>query len=270
VDHDPWRQWQAFAAFLDAASPTRQASSSSDGAFGFAPFIDAAERFTAAARIFLEGAAEAPAPHEAARNFGDFLREQFADFQMPWSGGLGPAASQSAPMMNAPAIGPGREHQQRWQRTAEAWKRIDDAQRRLQRLWSDALREAAIAFAARLGPPQATGLGAVEMRKLYDAWIECAEDAYARAAHGDAFCSALSEFVNASSLWRRELQASIEHSAKLLDLPTRSEINTLTRRLRSLEEQLRTASTVREPRAEAARAKPARRKTKPARRKAKP
>jgi hypothetical protein len=260
VEHDAWRQWQAFTAFLDAAAPARPARSTRDGAFGFAPFIDAAERFTEAARTFLEGTDSAAT---AAHNFTDFLREQFSDFQMPWSGGLGPADSQSAPMMNAPAFGPSREHQQRWQRTAEAWKRIDDAQRRLQRLWSDALREAAIAFAARLGPSQATALSAEEMRKLYDVWIECAEDSYARAAHGDAFCNALSEFVNASSLWRRELHASIEHSAKLLDLPTRSEVNTLTRRLRSVEEQLRAPSKARKPRAQAARTKRARPKAKP-------
>ena len=49
----------------------------------------------------------------------------------------------------SPALGPTREHQQRWQRTAEAWRRMVDAQRRLQRLWSDALREAAAAFAAQ-------------------------------------------------------------------------------------------------------------------------
>ena len=173
------------------------------------------------------------------------------------------AGAQATPAAISPALGPTREHQQRWQRTAEAWRQIDDAQRRLQRLWSDALREAAIAFAARLGPSQATALSAEEMRKLYDVWIECAEDSYARAAHGDDFCNALSEFVNASSLWRRELHASIEHSAKLLDLPTRSEINTLMHRLRSVEEQLRAASKTRKPRAEAGRPKRAHRKAKP-------
>src|ERR1700692_2520089 len=106
VDHDPWRQWQAFTAFLDAATPARQAKSTRDSAFGFAPFLDAAERFTAAARIFLEGADKASAPHEAARNFTDFLREQFADFQMPWSGGVGPAAPKSGPIVNAPRLAP--------------------------------------------------------------------------------------------------------------------------------------------------------------------
>jgi class III poly(R)-hydroxyalkanoic acid synthase PhaE subunit len=166
-------------------------------------------------------------------------------------------------MEDSPALGLTREHQQRWQRTAEAWRRIDDARRRLQRLWSDALSEAAAAFAARLGPPHAAALSAEAVRKLYDLWIECAEEAYARAAHGDAFCEALSEFVNASSQWRREVQASIEHSAKLLDLPTRSEINSLTHRLRSVEEQLRAAAKTRKPRAPASGTKRARRRAKP-------
>src|SRR6267142_401712 len=246
VDHDLWRQWQAFASLLSSANPAPQARSASDGGFGFAPFIDAAERFTV-----------------AARTFSDFLREQFADFQMPWSAGLGAAGVQPAPMEDSPALGPTREHQQRWQRTAEAWRRIDDARRRLQRLWSDALSEAATAFAARIGPPRVAALSAEAVRKLYDLWIECAEEAYARAAHGDAFCEALSEFVNASSHWRREVQASIEHSAKLLDLPTRSEINTLTHRLKSVEEQLRAASKTRKPRAPASGAKRARRRAKP-------
>jgi hypothetical protein len=265
VDHEPWRQWQAFAALLSSANPAPHPRPARDSAFGFAPFVDAAERFTAAARSFLDGAdsASARAAGEAARAFSDFLREQFADFQMPWSAGHGTVDAPPAPMANAPAFGPTREHQQRWQRAAEAWRRIDDAQRRLQRLWSDALREASTAFAAQLGPPQATAVSAETMRKLYDMWIECAEEAYARAAHGDAFCDALSEFVNASSQWRQELQASIEHSAKWLDLPTRSEVNTLMHRLRSVEEQQRAASKTRKPRAEAGRAKRARRKAKP-------
>jgi hypothetical protein len=265
MDHNLWRQWQAFAALLSSADPAPQARSARDGGFGFAPFIDAAERFMVAARAILDGAGNTSArtADEAARTFSDFLREQFADFQMPWSAGLGVAGVQPTPTESSPAIGPTREHQQRWLRMAEAGRRIDDARRRLQRLWSDALSEAATTFAARLGPPHAAALSAEAVRKLYDLWIECAEEAYARAAHGDAFCEALSEFVNASSQWRQEVQAGIEHSAKLLDLPTRSEINTLTRRLRSVEEQLRTASKTGKPRAPASGAKRARRRAKP-------
>src|ERR1700682_2402386 len=86
VDHEPWRQWQAFAALLSSANPAPHPRPARDSAFGFAPFIDAAERFTAGARSFLDGAdcASARAADEAARTFSDFLREQFAGFSIPW------------------------------------------------------------------------------------------------------------------------------------------------------------------------------------------
>ncbi len=255
--NDPWRQWQSLFANSLGAIPAAHARSARDATGGFGPFIDAAEQYAAAMRSFVEGAAgtaasaaatpgvatpgpSANAASNAANIFSDFLREQFADLQIPWSAGINPAAgAPHAPAFGEPALGATRERQLRLQRMANAWLRIDEAQRRLQRLWSDALREAATAFATRMKPPPT--LNAAEMRKLYNDWIDCAEDTYARAARTEAYCAALAEFVNASSEWRRELQADIEHWAKLLDLPTRGEINTLMRRLKSVEEQLRAA-----------------------------
>jgi hypothetical protein len=248
VADDPrrqWQQWQAFAALFvpaNAASPdlNRRASPA-----GMAPLIDAADRFRIAAQAFMDSASSGSAPviAQAAQRFGEFLREQFEATPLPWSAALdtggaqGPAAGLA---YGTPAVGATREHQQRWERMADAWRRIGDAQRRLQRLWSDALREAALAFAARLqrsvSAPSPAGLP-----ELYDAWIDCAEDAYARMAHSDAFCNAQAEFVNAGSAWRTEMQTSLEQWAKLLDLPTRSEINTLGRRLKAVEEQLRSS-----------------------------
>jgi hypothetical protein len=222
----------------------------------FAPLVDSAERFTAAARKYLGDTAHAStsasAAADAARVFSDFLREQSIDFfQLPWSAkfcsGLGYTVP-PAGMLDMPALGLTREHQQRWQRTADAGRRIGDAQRRLQYLWSDALREAAAAFAARLAPPQQTTVSTEAMRSLYNSWIECAEEAYARTAHSDSFCNALADFVNASSQWRAEFQASIEHWAKSFDLPTRSELNSLTHRLKAVEEQLGAERDRRKPR----------------------
>jgi polyhydroxyalkanoate synthase subunit PhaE len=193
-------------------------------------------------------AAGAPASADAARLFSDFLREQFADFKLPWAAGFGAAPGAAAPsLMDAPALGPTREHQQRLQRMAQAFRRIEESQRQLQRLWSDSLREAATAFAQGSGAPPAAAISAEALRKLYDNWIDCAESAYARTAHGDEFCKALSEFVNASSEWRKELQASVEVWAKQLDLPTRSELNSLNSRLKTLEEQLRAARKAKAP-----------------------
>jgi hypothetical protein len=266
VQPDPWQQWQAFAALFTPGAPTPQAGAARANTASSAPFADVAERFSAAARAYLEGAtsasasASSPSPNEGARVFSDQLREIFADFQLPWSTGVGANGSfgsASPPFSpNAPALGASREHQQRWQRIADAWRRLDDAQRRLQRLGTDALREAAAAFAARLGPAPPPAVSPEALRKLYDAWIDCAEDAYARAAHSESFCNALAEYVNASSEWRRDLQAGIEHSAKFFDLPTRSEINTLNLRVKSLEEELRAAREIRKPKAETSQARP--------------
>lgn len=236
MEDNPWRQWQAFAA---------QAASAPTGASAFAPFTDAAERFSAAARSFLEGSA-APSvagAADAARIFSDFLREQFDDLgHMPWTAPQGAAGHAAASPMDTPALGATREHQQRLQRAAEAWQRMQEAQRRLQRLWSDALREASTAFAARHGTPQSVPTTAEALNALYDSWIDCAEDAYSRTAHSEAFCNALGDFVNAGSEWRQAQQAGIEHWAKPFDLPTRSEINSLTQRLEAVEKQLRAAS----------------------------
>ncbi len=271
---DPWRQWQAFAAMAVPGGIPQQAGLPA-GALSFAPFVEAAERFAAAARSFLEGTTHASpeTAAESARTFSEFLREQFTGLcQVPFKADFLAAAGMPF-SADAPALGLTREHQQCWQRTAEAWRRMTDAQRRLQLLWSDALRESAVAFAARIVPPGPTAASPETLHRLYDTWIDCAEEAYARMAHSETYCSALAEFVNAGSQWRQGLQASIEQSAKLLDLPTRSEVNTLTRRLRRLEERLRAASMERAPQEHAAqehapkvagsRARRARRKAKP-------
>jgi len=223
----------------------------------FAPLQGSADRFAAAARKYLEGMqTPGPAAVEATRAFGDFLRVETMDFfRFPWSpasssgGGAGTATAPQG-VQDLPALGLNREHQLRWQRNADTGRRMGDAQHRLQLLWSDALRDAAIAFAARVAPPDvSTEKGSVpgigELRGLYDSWIDCAEEAYARIAHSDSFGNALADFMNASSAWRKESQVSVELWAKALDLPTRSELNTLMRRVNSLEEQLRSEEQLR-------------------------
>jgi hypothetical protein len=220
----------------------------------FAPLLDAAERFTAAARSYLE-ASQASAPavaRAAARAFSDAIREQSMPlFQLPGGASFG-AGDANAAMMGRlpeiPALGLGREHQLRWQRTADAGRRMGDAQLRLQLLWSDALGGAAMAFAARLHRSQpatsdgnvtgAAAPGAATLHGLYEDWIDCAEEAYALVAHSDSFCGALADLVNAGSQWRTEVQADMERLSKALDLPTRSELDTLARRLKSVEDEL--------------------------------
>ena len=208
-----------------------------------ARFSRAAEGFAAAVRAYFSGAdhPSAAAAEERTRNFSEALRDLFADLPLRFAPDLGAGVGSQAAQRgtwDTPALGATREHQLRSQRLSEALASIDDAQRRLQRLWSDALRDAAAAFTARLVQLPPIDMSAESIRKLYDGWIDCAEDAYGRIAHSEPFCSALADFMNASSRWRREAQASMEYFVKLSDLPTRSEINSLMQRLKTVENRL--------------------------------
>jgi hypothetical protein len=261
VSSDFWRQWQALstlgpfpwssgAPFATPGATPGHASpgyASPGASFGASPgfFADSAERFAAAIREFAAAAPGAAPPagaapeaaFAAAEGFGNFLREQFAGyFKPPWPSA--PGAPAGSAFAQAPPLGLGREQMLRAERAAEAWNRLTEAQGRLHRMWSDTLRDAAAAFTSRLQPAAGEPLTAEAIERLYDLWIECAEEAYGRTAHSDAFCDALSACVNATAQWRRETAAGIEEWAKLWDLPTRSEVNALTLRLRELEAQL--------------------------------
>jgi len=228
---DLWREWQSFWG-----GPQRGAEQSAAAASGFAPFIELADKFTAAATHFLAGASAAPTETAAAEALATLMRDLSAGlFKPPGLDAFRRAAPVPADSA-APVLGMAREHVLHAQRAAEAWARLAEAHGRLQRLWSDALREAAAAFSARIQTAAAPDPETIA--KLYDAWIDCAEEAYGRTAHGEAFCNALADYVNASSQWRLEAGVTAEEWAKLLDLPTRREINSLERRLRSLEEEL--------------------------------
>ncbi len=191
--------------------------------------------FGQAARSYFE-AFSTGGPVPAARQFSDFLRDQFAA-ATPWR--MQPDAFGQAGTAQ-PAVGPTREHQARAQRLMEAWRRMEAAQRRLQQLWQDVLQEAAAAFVGGIASPAEAFSSPDALRALYERWISCAETAYGRTAHSEAFCQAQSELVNAGSEWRREQQANIEHWMKHLDLPTRSEVSSLIRQVQDLERQVRT------------------------------
>jgi class III poly(R)-hydroxyalkanoic acid synthase PhaE subunit len=237
---DAWRQWAAFAALFNPTAGVSAPGAIPGPATGFAPFFDA-ERFAEAARAFQQSGQDSQA---GAAAFSDFLRDQFGGvLEGMWGRSAPGRSTPSAP--EAPALGPTREQQESWQRLAAAWQRLQEVQRRLQRLWSDALGEAARAFVSRRDATIAP-LTPEAMHRLYDAWVDCAEEAYARMVHAENYGTALAESVKAASEWRDESAALIESWAKWLDWPTRSEINSLSLRVRTLEEQQRAMNRARE------------------------
>jgi polyhydroxyalkanoate synthase subunit PhaE len=223
VIQDEWlRQWQSLLSSWNPIAGFGFAPAARGGVPGADqadPYSSLADAFSAAMRGATEAAASGSpdAGTKASALLSDFLRARFADFSA------------------FAAIGPMREHQQRWERMLQAQQRADQTRATLARLWSDALRDAARNFARRALEP---GRAATEPAALYNEWIEGAEEAYARMAHGEAFCSAQAELLNALSALRTELQTAFEIWAKELDLPTRTELNRLHQAVKALRAEL--------------------------------
>lgn len=78
--------------------------------------------------------------------------------------------------------------------------------------------------------------------ELYDAWIDCAEGTYTQAAHSESFARLLAELCNISSAFKIERGKLTEQIARHLDLPSRSEVDTLHRQVRALNEAMRAAA----------------------------
>jgi len=116
--------------------------------------------------------------------------------------------------------------------------------------WDTIGRAAAGKFGAQLARPAS---GAPDLRKLYDLWIDCAEEAYAQTAHSDAFARSVAELVNTALSLQIEGRKYLQQWARAVGVPTREEIDALTDRINELESRARgtaraTPSRKRQPR----------------------
>jgi polyhydroxyalkanoate synthase subunit PhaC len=138
----------------------------------------------------------------------------------------------------APALGPLREQQRLHERVQTLSAQYLRQQAALGALWAAVLQAAATRFAERVAPTLATV--AADPRRLYDTWIDCAEDAFAQAAHGSEWIDAQTALVNTGAQLRLAQRAILETAARQLDLPTRSELDAVHRQLDALRRELRT------------------------------
>jgi polyhydroxyalkanoate synthase subunit PhaE len=110
---------------------------------------------------------------------------------------------------------------------------------RLNQYWVEVGRVAAADFSAQLASRQRLDDTPLEMRALYDLWVDCAEDSYSKTAHNDEFVALLAEMFNLLARCRIERQKMLEPWAADLDLPTRAEMNSLHRTVKELRASVR-------------------------------
>ncbi len=148
--------------------------------------------------------------------------------------GLEPAMGEMRALLELPAFGYAREHQEHYQQMARAWLDYQRETNRYNALIARASHRAFEVFEDKLAERGEPGRQVESVRGLYDLWVDAAEDAYAEVALSDEFREVYGALVNAQMRVRRNVQREVERVATDLGMPTRTEIDSMGQRLHAL------------------------------------
>lgn len=141
--------------------------------------------------------------------------------------------------LNAPAFGPAREHQARWQ----ALLKIQQEYQARAEAYVDTIRnvldDAFKRFEAKLAEHEVPGSQLTSARAMFDLWIDAAEEAYAKVALSEDFQRICGELANAQMRLRAASQSELERACDAMGVPTRTEMDAAHRRIAELERQVR-------------------------------
>lgn len=141
--------------------------------------------------------------------------------------------------LSTPAVGPMREHIERWQGAMLAQLDYQEAAREFSAQLGETMRLAQAHLRERLAERAAKNEPLTTSRALFDEWVEAGEQAWAERAGSDAFVAALGRFTNAEMKVRAAKADQINRLAESLGLPTRGEVDADHRRIAQLERELR-------------------------------
>lgn len=217
---------------------TDQSASSSDEAHGIATrWLDIGRTYLGGLQDFAKQAANGEMP------FGSFkVGEELLDvWRNAWT--AADAGQQSASrafadmLRRLPPIGIAREHTEAWRELAATQAECQRLEQELRGVLLGVQGDALSLLEQRVRERQAEK--PIEgYRDLYDLWVECAEQVFAKVAHSDAYGKLQAELGNASMRLRSHHQRVLEYGLRQLDLPTRSELNTVHQQLRALKQQV--------------------------------
>ena len=173
---------------------------------------------------------------DAARGGGSladpaWLRDVARAFQSGFGGGND--------WLNAPAFGPAREHQARWQALARMQREHQASLEAYNESMRAVLDDAFKRFEDKLNEHEMPGSQLTSARALFDLWIDAAEEAYSREALSKHFQHIYGELSNTQMRLHKALQYELERVCERIGIPTRTEMDAAHRRIAELERRLR-------------------------------
>ncbi|HVY23630.1 MAG TPA: poly(R)-hydroxyalkanoic acid synthase subunit PhaE [Steroidobacteraceae bacterium] len=154
------------------------------------------------------------------------------------SSALGEAQNPLAELMQTFPLGAARERQLEWQAYLKALGEYQHRATQLMQQFVNVLAQSLQQVPIEVERRQHSNNPVQSMRELYDLWIECGEQCFASVAREEAFVTAQAAHTNALSQLRLAERALLERWLQQYDLPTRSELNSLHQKVRSMSERI--------------------------------
>ncbi|MGN6729919.1 MAG: class III poly(R)-hydroxyalkanoic acid synthase subunit PhaE [Rhodanobacteraceae bacterium] len=142
-------------------------------------------------------------------------------------------------MLGMPAFGYLREHQEHHQKLAQAMLDYQEQTNRYNALIARASHRGFELFEDKLAERGEPGRQVESVRALYDLWVDAAEEAYAEIALSPEFREVYGALVNAQMRVRQHVQQEVERVAIDLGMPTRTEIDSIGKRLHETRRELK-------------------------------
>jgi class III poly(R)-hydroxyalkanoic acid synthase PhaE subunit len=164
------------------------------------------------------------------------LSQNFAPF-------LAQAKQESMSWLQAPAFGYAREHQEHYQKMLAAFAEYQEALKHYNALILKSSQRSFVILEDKLAERSEPGRQIDSLRGLYDLWVDSAEEAYAEIALSDEFRKVYGDVVNTQTRVRSQIQQEVERVGTDLGMPTRTELNSVHKRLHDLRREFRNAKS---------------------------
>jgi class III poly(R)-hydroxyalkanoic acid synthase PhaE subunit len=164
------------------------------------------------------------------------LSQSFAPF-------LAQAKQEGMSWLQAPAFGYAREHQEHYQKMLAAFAEYQEALKHYNALILKSSQRSFTILEDKLAERSEPGRQIDSLRALYDLWVDSAEEAYAEIALSDEFRKVYGDVVNAQTRVRSQIQQEVERVGTDLGMPTRTELNSVHKRLHDLRREFRNAQS---------------------------
>lgn len=144
--------------------------------------------------------------------------------------GVGAAQEQFCRALSMPGLGYTREQQERLQELARHLIAYHDALRAYKIAFAKTALSSLDVVQKRLAKLHEEGKKIESLRALYDMWVDASEEAYAGFAMSDEYQVVYADLVNTLMRVRQDMNDLAEQQYRLMNIPTRSEIDTMQRR----------------------------------------